>query len=71
MLAMTIAVSTSGLECLSVSMQHLLAVKGMSDAKADKMIEAARKLTQVGAWMTGADALLKVRSRGNRAEMGC
>lgn len=40
--------------------QKLQAVKGLSEAKAEKMVEAARKVTDTGNWMTGSDAMLKV-----------
>lgn len=44
------------------TLQKLHAVKGLSEAKADKMLEAARKLTTAGSWMTGAEAMQKVCS---------
>ena len=40
--------------------QRLQAVKGLSEAKAEKLVEAARKLCDAGAWMTGSDCLVKV-----------
>jgi hypothetical protein len=46
--------------CLLAAPQRLLAVKGLSEAKADKMLEAARKLTTMGSWITGAEAMHKV-----------
>lgn len=42
-------------------MQRLHAVKGLSEAKADKLVEAAKKLTNVGSWITGMEAMQKVR----------
>jgi hypothetical protein len=62
--------------------QRLYAVKGLSEAKAEKMVEAARKITNCGEWQTGTDCLLRVRQRGlataaggvkgnNRACMAC
>ena len=49
-------------------MQRLHAVKGLSEAKADKMVEAAKKLTNVGSWITGVEAMQKVRTcAGNMA----
>jgi hypothetical protein len=42
--------------------QKLHAVKGLSEAKAEKMIEAARKVTNVGDWQTGTDCMLRVRA---------
>lgn len=41
-------------------LQRLHAVKGLSEAKADKMVEAAKKLTNVGSWITGMEAMQKV-----------
>jgi len=43
-----------------VCLQRLHAVKGLSEAKADKMVEAAKKLTNVGSWITGMEAMQKV-----------
>ena len=40
--------------------QRLQAVKGLSEAKAEKLVEAARKLCDAGSWMTGSDCLVKV-----------
>lgn len=40
--------------------QKLYAVKGLSEAKAEKMMEAARKVTSVGGWQTGTDCMLRV-----------
>lgn len=48
---------------LGVCLQRLHAVKGLSEAKADKMVEAAKKLTNVGSWITGMEAMQKVRAR--------
>lgn len=45
-------------------MQRLHAVKGLSEAKADKMVEAAKKLTTAGSWMTGNEAMQKVITVG-------
>jgi hypothetical protein len=39
-------------------------VKGLSEAKADKMVEAAKKLTTAGSWMTGNEAMQKVFTVG-------
>ncbi|KAF6251899.1 Rad51-like protein [Scenedesmus sp. NREL 46B-D3] len=39
--------------------QRLHAVKGLSEAKADKMVEAAKKLTTAGSWISGAEAMQK------------
>lgn len=44
-----------------ICLQRLHAVKGLSEAKADKMVEAAKKLTNVGSWITGMEAMQKVR----------
>lgn len=41
-------------------LQKLHAVKGLSEAKAEKMVEAARKVTNVGDWQTGTDCMLRV-----------
>jgi hypothetical protein len=41
-------------------LQRLHAVKGLSEAKADKMVEAAKKLTTAGSWISGAEAMQKV-----------
>ena len=41
--------------------QKLHAVKGLSEAKAEKMVEAARKVTNVGDWQTGTDCMARVR----------
>lgn len=38
-------------------------MKGLSEAKADKMVEAAKKLTNVGSWITGMEAMQKVSCR--------
>jgi hypothetical protein len=46
--------------CLCICLQRLHAVKGLSEAKADKMVEAAKKLTNVGSWITGMEAMQKV-----------
>jgi hypothetical protein len=43
-------------------LQRLHAVKGLSEAKVDKMVEAAKKLTNVGSWITGMEAMQKVRA---------
>jgi hypothetical protein len=43
-----------------VLLQKLHAVKGLSEAKVDKMLEAAKKLSDVCNWMTGAECMLKV-----------
>lgn len=43
-----------------VCLQRLHAVKGLSEAKVDKMVEAAKKLTNVGSWITGMEAMQKV-----------
>lgn len=48
--------------CGGVCLQRLHAVKGLSEAKADKMVEAAKKLTNVGSWITGVEAMQKVRT---------
>lgn len=45
---------------LLLLLQRLHAVKGLSEAKADKMVEAAKKLTTAGSWITGAEAMQKV-----------
>lgn len=42
-------------------LQKLYAVKGLSEAKAEKMVEAARKVTSVGNWQTGTDCMMRVR----------
>jgi hypothetical protein len=42
-------------------LQRLHAVKGLSEAKVDKMVEAAKKLTNVGSWITGVEAMQKVQ----------
>ncbi|WIA40926.1 hypothetical protein OEZ86_004581 [Tetradesmus obliquus] len=39
--------------------KRLHAVKGLSEAKADKMLEAAKKLTTAGSWISGAEAMQK------------
>lgn len=45
---------------MCICLQRLHAVKGLSEAKADKMVEAAKKLTNVGSWITGMEAMQKV-----------
>lgn len=44
----------------SMLQQKLHAVKGLSEAKVDKMVEAAKKLTNIGSWITGNEAMQKV-----------
>eukprot|EP00879_Flechtneria_rotunda_P003475 GHRR01003704.1.p1 GENE.GHRR01003704.1~~GHRR01003704.1.p1 ORF type:complete len:271 (+),score=125.52 GHRR01003704.1:1269-2081(+) len=39
--------------------KRLHAVKGLSEAKADKMVEAAKKLSNAGSWITGNEAMQK------------
>ncbi|GBF98329.1 meiotic recombination [Raphidocelis subcapitata] len=41
------------------ALAKLYAVKGLSEAKAEKMIEAARKITSVGSWQSGTDCMLR------------
>jgi hypothetical protein len=51
-------------------LQRLHAVKGLSEAKADKMLEAAKKLTTAGSWISGAEAMQKVSVRENDSICG-
>ena len=50
--------------------QKLHAVKGLSEAKAEKLLEAARKVTSVGDWQTGTDCMLRVRPGAVREDGG-
>lgn len=47
-------------------LQSLLAVKGISDAKLEKLMEACKKMQNVG-FMSGTEALLKQKVRGSRS----
>lgn len=51
-------------------MKDLTAVKGISDAKAEKMIAAARDVCTLGSFRTGNEAL-KLRSNIYRISTGC
>jgi hypothetical protein len=54
------AVSCSHTQQKQTTAQRLHAVKGLSEAKAEKMLEAARKVTSCGEWSTGTDVMIKV-----------
>jgi hypothetical protein len=41
--------------------QFLTSVKGLSDAKADKIVEAARKMDASSGWQTGLTVAQQVR----------
>jgi meiotic recombination protein DMC1 len=53
------------------SPQKLYAVKGLSENKADKMIEAARKLTKTGAWQSASDSLQERQRSVLKIHTGC
>eukprot|EP00877_Chromochloris_zofingiensis_P009832 jgi/Chrzof1/5101/Cz15g11140.t1 len=56
---------------IMVTKKKLQAVKGLSEAKAEKMVEAARKVTDTGNWMTGSDAMLKRQREIVKISSGC
>jgi hypothetical protein len=71
-----LAVMLSACAPVAPLLQRLHAVKGLSEAKADKMVEAAKKLTTAGSWISGAEAMQKVRHEvqpapGQASQAGC
>lgn len=46
---------------VSPAPQALANIKGLSEAKIEKMVECAKKLLPGAGWQTGADVLQKVR----------
>jgi meiotic recombination protein DMC1 len=51
--------------------QKLYAVKGLSESKADKMVEAARKLTKTGGWQSASDTLQERQRSVLKISTGC